>query len=201
LTRPPPEPTSDDVPAEAGREDLLAALDKVNVPTGVVDLSWKIRWLNDAARRVLGDVVGQSFESIVAPDYVPLARDQFLRKLDGTPVTDYELAFLDRSGRAVLAELSSVPLRADQRIVGIFGLAQPRVSSVPARPADDPLTRRQHEVLRLLADGASSKQIASALHISAETARNHARHILRALGVHSRLEAVAKARRLGLLDD
>jgi DNA-binding NarL/FixJ family response regulator len=42
--------------------------------------------------------------------------------------------------------------------------------------------------------GRSTDQIAEELHLSRETVRNHIRHILRALGVNSRLEAVAVAR-------
>jgi DNA-binding NarL/FixJ family response regulator len=57
------------------------------------------------------------------------------------------------------------------------------------------LTPRQAEVLRLLEHGRSTQQIADDLHLSLETVRNHIRGILRALGVHSRLEAVAVARR------
>jgi PAS domain S-box-containing protein len=54
----------------------------------------------------------------------------------------------------------------------------------------DQLTRRQREVLRLLASGASTQGIAKKLFISPATARNHIHHILAKLGVHSRLEAV-----------
>jgi PAS domain S-box-containing protein len=61
------------------------------------------------------------------------------------------------------------------------------------------LTRRQHEVLALLADGVQAKVIARRLEISETTARNHIQAILRELGCHSQLEAVAKARRLGLV--
>jgi DNA-binding NarL/FixJ family response regulator len=43
--------------------------------------------------------------------------------------------------------------------------------------------------------GHSTAQIANELHLSMETVRNHVRHLLRALGVHSRLEAVAVAQR------
>jgi DNA-binding NarL/FixJ family response regulator len=50
-------------------------------------------------------------------------------------------------------------------------------------------------VLRLLEHGRSTEQIARELHISIETVRNHIRHLLRALGAHSRLEAVAIGRR------
>ena len=56
------------------------------------------------------------------------------------------------------------------------------------------LTPRQVEVLRLLEQGRSTKQIAAELHVSTETVRNHIRRLFRALGVHSRLEAVAAAR-------
>jgi DNA-binding CsgD family transcriptional regulator len=61
------------------------------------------------------------------------------------------------------------------------------------------LTARQNEVLQLLGEGASTDQIAAMLHLSKETVRNHIRHVLRALGAHSRLEAVALAHRQGLL--
>ena len=57
------------------------------------------------------------------------------------------------------------------------------------------LTPRQAEVLRLLERGRSTEQIADQLHLSLETVRNHIRAVLRALNVHSRLEAVAVARR------
>ena len=63
------------------------------------------------------------------------------------------------------------------------------------------LTSRQNEVLQLLGEGASTDQIAAALHLSKETVRNHIRHILRALGAHSRLEAVTAAHRRGLLSN
>ena len=46
-------------------------------------------------------------------------------------------------------------------------------------------------MLRLLEQGRSTKQIAQELHLSTETVKNHVRHLLRALGVNSRLEAVA----------
>jgi DNA-binding NarL/FixJ family response regulator len=61
------------------------------------------------------------------------------------------------------------------------------------------LTPRQHEVLVLLADGLSSEQIATRLELSIDTVRNHVREILRRLGVHSRIAAVAMARRYRLL--
>ena len=72
----------------------------------------------------------------------------------------------------------------------------------PARPVAAEsvrLTPRQTEVLQLLGQGASTEDIASMLHLSKETVRNHVRHVLRELEAHSRLEAVARAHELGLL--
>ena len=86
-----------------------------------------------------------------------------------------------------------MPLMGGERVVGVFGLlAGPLDEEASAPPAH--LTPRQAEVLRLLERGLSTKQIARELHLSPETVRNHVRHLLRALGVNSRLEAVAAAR-------
>ena len=69
---------------------------------------------------------------------------------------------------------------------------------LPALPARE-LTPRQAEVLRHLASGCSTDQIAARLGISVETVRNHIRDLLKRLGVHSRLEAVVEGRRRGLV--
>jgi DNA-binding CsgD family transcriptional regulator len=53
------------------------------------------------------------------------------------------------------------------------------------------LTRREKEILDLLSDDASMHEIADKLHLSYTTVRNHVQHILRKLGVHSIMEAVA----------
>jgi DNA-binding NarL/FixJ family response regulator len=61
------------------------------------------------------------------------------------------------------------------------------------------LTRREFEVLQLLADGCSTNYIVDELVLSVHTVRNHIRNILAKLGAQSRLEAVAIATRLGLV--
>jgi PAS domain S-box-containing protein len=61
------------------------------------------------------------------------------------------------------------------------------------------LTRRELEVLRLVAQGGNTKAIAEKLHVSPATIRNHVQNILGKLGAHSRLEAVAYAMRHRLL--
>src|SRR5438128_3287285 len=61
------------------------------------------------------------------------------------------------------------------------------------------LTEREAEVLRLLAQGQSNKEIAQALQIVEDTVKTHVRHILAKLGVQSRTQAVLCAMRLGLI--
>lgn len=62
------------------------------------------------------------------------------------------------------------------------------------------LTRRQRQVLALLAKGLPAKVIATELGIVEVTVRNHIRAILMSLGAHSQLEAIAKARLLRLVE-
>jgi DNA-binding CsgD family transcriptional regulator len=64
----------------------------------------------------------------------------------------------------------------------------------------DPLTRREEQVLRLAATGLTHKEIACRLGIRAKTARNHLCNLYDKLGIHGRAEAVLHAIRLGLID-
>ena len=86
-----------------------------------------------------------------------------------------------------------MPLKNGERVVGVFGLIEERPDDIRTAPLPH-LTPRQVEVLRLLEQGRSTKQIAAELHVSTETVRNHVRRLFLALGVNSRLEAVAAAR-------
>jgi DNA-binding CsgD family transcriptional regulator len=61
------------------------------------------------------------------------------------------------------------------------------------------LTRREIEILRLLASGLRTTDIVERLHVSRATVKNHVQGILAKLGVHSRLEAVAYANRHRML--
>lgn len=91
-----------------------------------------------------------------------------------------------------------MPIGGNAIFHGVFGVVL-RPGSRLSPAADSPLTQRQQDVLELLANGQSTTQIASSLHLSRETIRNHIRDLLRALGAHSRIEALADARRRGLI--
>jgi two-component system, NarL family, response regulator NreC len=66
--------------------------------------------------------------------------------------------------------------------------------------ADDPLSEREHEVLRLLALGYTNNEIGKSLFISVRTAETHRSHILQKLGLDTRAELVRYAIRHGVLD-
>jgi len=63
------------------------------------------------------------------------------------------------------------------------------------------LTARQLEVLRLLSEGKSARTVGRELHIAEPTVRGHIQALLRTLGVHSQVEALARARETGLLNE
>jgi LuxR family maltose regulon positive regulatory protein len=63
----------------------------------------------------------------------------------------------------------------------------------------DPLSPRELEVLQLIAQGLSNREIGERLYLALDTVKGHNRHIFSKLGVQRRTEAVARARELGLL--
>jgi PAS domain S-box-containing protein len=174
--------------------DLPDALEAINVPSYLIDPSGVIRWVNPAAERIVGDVRGRQFTSVVAPEDTRRAREHFARKVAGNErVTDAGAVLVGPDGQRTKVEISSVPLLEGHRVVGVFGQVTD-VAEPEERPALPSLTPRQTEILRMLEHGRSTEQIAGELHLSPETVRNHVRRLLRALGVHTRLEAVARAR-------
>jgi DNA-binding NarL/FixJ family response regulator len=64
----------------------------------------------------------------------------------------------------------------------------------------DPLSPREIEILRIVASGASNKEIANMLFISEGTVKNHLSSILSKLGVRDRMQAILKAKELGLIN-
>jgi DNA-binding NarL/FixJ family response regulator len=67
-------------------------------------------------------------------------------------------------------------------------------------PLEEPLTGREQEVVKLIAEGFSSKQIADALIISDKTVERHRANILEKLGMHDRVELTRYAIRRGLIE-
>jgi DNA-binding NarL/FixJ family response regulator len=89
------------------------------------------------------------------------------------------------------------PFSPDELVVRARRLI--RRSSPLTAGATSKLTRREQEVLRLLAEGLAHRQIASRLFISQKTVGSHVQHIFAKLGVRNRVQAVALAYRDGAL--
>jgi DNA-binding CsgD family transcriptional regulator len=97
-----------------------------------------------------------------------------------------------RLAREVAQRLGAAPLLAELRLLG-----SPRGAAHAA--GSTALTQREHEVLGLIAQGRTNRQIARQLYISEKTVSVHVSNILAKLGVGGRTEAAAVARREGLL--
>jgi DNA-binding CsgD family transcriptional regulator len=179
--------------------DALPLLEAVPVPAYVVDCDRRVRWQNAASIELVGDVRGRLDVSVLGPaDLVP-AREAFEQKRRGAPHTELKVCVNRPNGTRVRVAVSSVPLRsADGAMVGSFGLVQLLGSIDPLSAHAPRLSPRDRETLALLAAGYSTAQIAEQMNIAEETVRNYVKRVLRSLGASSRVQAVAKARRLGL---
>lgn len=175
--------------------DFRGALENITVPSYVIDKAGVIRWVNPAAMELVGDVRGLHFTEVVAPEDTSRARELFTRKILGAvSATESQGELLKADGTRVALEISAVPLKNGDRIVGVFGQFVSELKEPSGTPHPG-LTPRQTQVLRLLEHGRSTQQIADELHLTITTVRNHVRNVLRTLGAHSRIEAVATARR------
>ncbi len=108
---------------------------------------------------------------------------------------------LKSDSRERLLESIDIAMRGDsawtrdelRRVTG--ALATPRLQT----DVEVPLTQRESEVLKQLANGLTNKEIALALSISYETVKEHVQHILRKIGVSDRTQAAVWAVRKGLV--
>jgi PAS domain S-box-containing protein len=196
-------------------EDELAArlldidvglVDSLVVPASLHDVRGRFVCVNAAAERASGRSNawwrGRHFTEPLPPEAREKVAEQFQRAVERGEPTDFETVFVDASGQLRGVRAQQLPLRVGEAIVGILILAfeVPQAAFEPSAIEREPrLTRRQREILELIASGHSTSDIATRLTLSNETVRNHVRGLLRELQVHTRLEAIAAARRLGLL--
>ncbi|MEU8801652.1 AAA family ATPase [Spirillospora sp. NPDC048819] len=108
-------------------------------------------------------------------------------------------ASLLRRAAGLAGELGAVPLREHIGLLARRARLALGDGEAPSRPGLG-LTPREAEVLRLVAEGRSNRDIAGALFISAKTASVHVSNILAKLGVSTRTEAAATAHRLRLFE-
>lgn len=181
--------------------DFFPALEELPIYAFLIDKDGRVRWMSDRLEAIYGDLRGRSPESMLAPADRAKARSERAQKLLGVKRTSMYDSHLARpDGETTPVEINSVALDDGCQIVGIFGvLGNLSVPGSKHHRVSEELTPRQHEVLRLLGTGQSTKQIAKELNVSVETVRSHIRGLLTALGAHSRLEAIAIAHQQGLI--
>lgn len=184
-----------------GGADITAALEELPAPSFVLDRAGVIRWLNAAARAENPEAEGQSWAAMVSPEQSGEAGQALTRIVCSGEPTELSVDLPDAGGQMVPREISTAPLRDGDTVVGVFGVATPSepLGLRPADPGEHGLTERQLEILALLARGKSTSQIAEELYLSKTTVRNHIARILAALGVHSRVQAIIRASRAGLI--
>jgi PAS domain S-box-containing protein len=184
----------------------LSLVDSLMVPASLHDVEGRFVHMNAAAERASGnskdELLGHHYTEPLLPEEREKVVAQFRRAVEHGEPTDFETVFIDASGNRRGVRAQHLPLRFGDDIVGVLILA---FDASP--PASEPiglaplprLTPRQREILELLATGRSTSDIAEKLTLSTETVRNHVRSMFSELHVHTRLEAIAAARRLGLL--
>ncbi len=129
------------------------------------------------------------------PSMMHLLREASAREImsrQGLPTyTDKLLAAFEAEEQPVLAGPAASPGKSEGKSY------LPPVS--PAQPLIEPLSQRELEVLQLIAQGLSNREIGERLFLALSTVKGHNRIIFDKLQVQSRTEAVARARELGLL--
>jgi PAS domain S-box-containing protein len=181
-------------------------VDTLVVPASLHDVAGWFVHMKRAAERALGtansEMVGRHFTAPLHPDARTNVEAQFRRAADYGEPTDFETAFVDATGRLRGVRAQHLPLKVDGEIVGVLILAFD-VRTPPSKVVDHAavpvLTPRQREVLDLIASGLTTSEIARELALSVVTVRNYLQSLLSVLDVHTRLEALAMAQRVGLL--
>jgi DNA-binding CsgD family transcriptional regulator len=171
-------------------------LERLAAPSLASDARGTVMWLNAAAVELLGDVRGRRLTAVIAPHDQGKLRKAFAGWLAGIDSSNLDAILVTGEGGLAPCTLSSTALIRDGYVVGVLSLVTrtpPTHLPPPVQP--ERLSPRQFEVLQLLATGATTDQIANALHLSPDTVRNHVGAVLRKLNAKSRLQAVAIARR------
>lgn len=178
-----------------------------------LDAWWALgdRWNIVHALTGLAGVAGAS--GLPADAATLLAAADRIRQLAGAPLSPSNQVNHDRFVNAARSQLGpdgfAAAWHAGRSMTAETAVSRaraiiPRLATAPALPVPAPaevhagLTRRETEVLKLLMEGYSNREIADRLFISVRTGTTHVTHILSKLGVESRAAAVAFALQHGL---
>jgi LuxR family transcriptional regulator, maltose regulon positive regulatory protein len=180
--------------------DVLERLERMAQPQGNLHSLIQIRTVRALALQAAGDHPGAL--SVLA-EALALARPEgFIRIFadEGAPMAALLRSLLSAHSRARVGPKSARLRQQVNRILQAFGTAVPAAGHRrPVSGIAEALTRREVEVLRLIADGRHNREIAQDLFVTIDTVKKHASNILSKLDATGRTHAVARARDLGVL--
>ena len=206
-------------PGGAADQVLTQALARAADGAFAIGPAGRVVLWNRAAERILGwsakEVLGRSCCEVLVGSDVNGNRlcyqgcHVMSLVAQGEAVQHFEMQTRAKTGKSVWLDISilEVPAATGERCMtvhlfrdvtatkALLDLVGERLASPAASNGDGAplLTKRELEILQLMASGANTKVLAERLHVSGATIRNHAQNIFAKLGVHSRLEAVAYA--------
>jgi len=211
--------------ADAGR-GLRGARERAGEAVMVGDGRQRVVLWNTAAERLLGwrkeDVLGRPCYRVVTGHdrtghlVCCPGCPEFVMARTGEPIPPRDVCYRSREGRYVWVNQSTLVVRFgpdedehwvvhlfrdithQRRVEELVDLLTQREGFDAGAAGSQPLTRREREVLSLLAQGMDTQAIARALFLSTATVRNHVQNLMRKLGAHTRAEAVARALKEGL---
>lgn len=179
---------------------LLERLDRLAEPQGRVQSLIQIRTVRALALHAGGDHPGAL---TVLTEALALAQPAgFIRVFadEGAPLAALLRSLLNAHSRARASSKFAQLRQQVNRILQAFGTATPAAERPkPVAGLVEKLTRREIEVLRLIADGRHNREIAQDLFVTIDTVKKHASNILSKLDATGRTHAVARARALGVL--
>lgn len=171
----------------ADAEADFAAIERANPRVILLDIGLEQGDSLSTARRI-GEELPSS--AVIMMDLLPAGEDirDFIEVgVAGFVLKDDSLDDFVNAIRSVAAGAKVLPPEVANTL--FTQIANAAVASEGPKVADDVgLTRREREVLLLIAEGLSNKKIASRLHISSHTVKSHVRNIMEKLTLHTRLE-------------
>src|SRR3954451_17164469 len=161
--------------SESGRDptldvlgpELRQALDTISLAVYVLDAGGIVRWVNKAAAAITGAGIGESYLRLIAPEHRVRGKIHFARTVVGGTSADFALTVISHGAARVDLRVHAAPLRQCSTVIGAIGIAMRlndrTQATAPASSVAPDLTPRQKEVLRLLAEGLDTEEIARGL--------------------------------------
>jgi LuxR family maltose regulon positive regulatory protein len=186
--------------AEEQAPHLLDRLCQLADPQGRVHSLIQIRTLRALAMQAAGQH-GEAVSELA--EALSLARPYgFIRTFadEGAPMAALLRRLLNTHPRSSTGSTATQLRHQVARIQQAMGAStRAQQPAIPVAGLVDELTRRELEVLRLIAEGRHNREIAQDLFVTIDTVKKHASHILAKLDATSRTHAVVRARELGLI--